>query len=180
MKKFTKNSLCFTREISQVHKFTSSQVTHLKNYLGEQNNRRTTEEENGWNPPFILIPIRLVSWTKEAASFNPSTSPLLGPGNHNMFCYTSYTLGPGHCQNFYIAFHLLGPGVGTGSRERDRPDHGEQSRGGEPTLRRGRDKYHRQRKKISESRTGRTRNGSATPAVQWGSVPRRLYFPALQ
>jgi len=26
---------------------TSSQVTHLKNYLGEQNNRRTTEEENG-------------------------------------------------------------------------------------------------------------------------------------
>ena len=53
LEKFTKNSLCFTREISQVHKFTSSQVTHLKNYLGEQNNRRTTEEENGWNTPFI-------------------------------------------------------------------------------------------------------------------------------
>ena len=53
MEKFTKNSLCFTREISQVHKFTSSQVTHLKNYLGWQNNRRATEEENGWNPPFI-------------------------------------------------------------------------------------------------------------------------------
>ena len=32
---------------------TSSQVTHLKNYLGWQNNRRATEEENGWNPPFI-------------------------------------------------------------------------------------------------------------------------------
>ena len=53
LEKFTKNSLCFTREISQVHKFTSSQVTHLKNYLGWQNNRRATEEENGWNPPFI-------------------------------------------------------------------------------------------------------------------------------
>ena len=36
---------------------TSSQVTtHLKNYLGEQNNRRATEEENGWNPPFYRIP----------------------------------------------------------------------------------------------------------------------------
>ena len=32
---------------------TSSQVTHLKNYLGWQNNRRATEEENGWNPPVI-------------------------------------------------------------------------------------------------------------------------------
>ncbi len=27
---------------------------------------------------------------------------------------------------------------------------------------------------------GRTWDGSATPAVQWGSVPRRLIFTALQ
>jgi hypothetical protein len=26
----------------------------------------------------------------------------------------------------------------------------------------------------------RTWDGSATPAVQWGSVPRRLFIPALQ
>ncbi len=31
-----------------------------------------------------------------------------------------------------------------------------------------------------EQAAGRTWDGSATPAVQWGSVPRRLYFPALQ
>ncbi len=31
-----------------------------------------------------------------------------------------------------------------------------------------------------EQEAGRTWDGSATPAVQWGSVPRRLFFTALQ
>ncbi len=49
----------------------------------------------------------------------------------------------------------MGPGVGTHSGRSDRPDHGEQSRRSEPSLRRGRDKHHRQRKKLSESRSGK-------------------------
>ena len=49
---FEKSSQKFT--VFHKRNITSSQVTtHLKNYLGEQNNRRTTEEENGWNTPFI-------------------------------------------------------------------------------------------------------------------------------
>ena len=35
-------------------------------------------------------------------------------------------------------------------------------------------------KKLVSQEAGRTRDGSATPAVQWGSVPRRLFIPALQ
>jgi len=42
---FEKSSQKFT--VFHKRNITSSQVTHLKNYLGEQNNRRTTEEENG-------------------------------------------------------------------------------------------------------------------------------------
>ncbi len=35
--------------------------------------------------------------------------------------------------------------------------------------------------RISQDKAaGRTWDGSATPAVQWGSVPRRLFFTALQ
>ena len=52
---FEKSSQKFT--VFHKRNITSSQVTtHLKNYLGEQNNRRTTEKENGWNPPFYRIP----------------------------------------------------------------------------------------------------------------------------
>ena len=35
-------------------------------------------------------------------------------------------------------------------------------------------------KKLVSQAAGRTWDGSATPAVQWGSVPRRLFIPALQ
>ena len=52
---FEKSSQKFT--VFHKRNITSSQVTtHLKNYLGEQNNRRTTEKENGWNTPFYRIP----------------------------------------------------------------------------------------------------------------------------
>ncbi len=37
-----------------------------------------------------------------------------------------------------------------------------------------------ERKKLVSQEAGRTQDGSATPAVQWGSVPRRLFIPALQ
>ena len=50
-------------------------------------------------------------------------------------------------------------------------------RGSQPSHRRGRDKFQRlvKNKQREEHRTG-----SATPAVQRGSVPRRLFFAALQ
>ena len=47
-----KNSLCFTREIS--HKLCSLYTHTPEELSGGQSNHRATEEENGWNPPFIV------------------------------------------------------------------------------------------------------------------------------
>ena len=81
---------------------------------------------------------------------------------------------------------------GPDSREKDRvyKPEGETSPKAAEALRKGADaaRGRGQRKVVPENRckklvsqaAGRTWDGSATPAVQWGSVPRRLFIPALQ
>ncbi len=74
--------------------------------------------------------------------------------------------------------HQVGPRMGAKSGRDDSSDHGGQSWRSKPSHRRGRDELHQQ--KLVKKAAGRTWDGSATPAVQWGSVPRRLFVTALQ
>jgi hypothetical protein len=71
----------------------------------------------------------------------------------------------------------MGPGVGRGPRKGCVANHRGKSWRSEPPRRRGRDSFFQLVKNLQweEHRTG-----SATPAVQRGSVPQRLFFAAQQ
>ncbi len=71
----------------------------------------------------------------------------------------------------------MGPGMGKGPGKGCVTNHRGKSWRSEPSRRRGRDSFYQLVKNLQweEHRTG-----SATPAVQQGSVPRKLFFAAQQ
>jgi hypothetical protein len=71
----------------------------------------------------------------------------------------------------------VGPRVGTSSRKGCITGHGSKSWRSQPSRRQGRDSFHQL---IKNQQREEHRTGSATPAVQRGSVPRRLFLAALQ
>ncbi len=71
----------------------------------------------------------------------------------------------------------VGSRMGAGSRGSRVTGYRSKGRRSQPSHRRGRDKFQRLVKNKRREEHG---TGSATPAVQWESVPRRIFFTALQ
>jgi hypothetical protein len=87
----------------------------------------------------------------------------------------SSNLGHGVPDNHHAK--QVGSRMGAGSRGDRVTGYRSKSRRSQPSHRRGRDKFQRLVKYKQREEHG---TGLATPAVQWGSVPRRLFFTALQ